>query len=94
MTPEFRRALGARRDEVGHLIRHEMRMRGYTSKSLAQKIGCTGACVSRTISGGLHSAIVLDALREIGVPEEYLHDPRRAVFSPRRSAPSTRRTAT
>lgn len=79
MTPEFRRRLGAKRAEVTHIILHEMRVRGYSGKSLAQALGCSGANVSRTINGGGHSPLVLDALRELGVPEQYLFDPRRAV---------------
>lgn len=79
MTPEFRRRLGAKRAEVSHIILHEMRVRGYSGASLAREIGCSGANVSKTISGGGHSTLVLDALRELGVPEAYLFDPRRAV---------------
>lgn len=79
MTPEFRRQLGAQRAEVSHLIRHEMRVRGYSGRSLARAIGCSDVNVSRAISGSGHSPMVLDALRELGVPEEYLFDPRRAV---------------
>ena len=79
MTPEYRRWLGAKRAEVSHLILHEMRMRGYSGASLARALGCSGANVSNAIKGANHSPLVLDALREIGVPEEYLFDPRRAV---------------
>ena len=80
MTPEIRRRLGAKRAEVSHLILHELRLRGYTGAALARKLGCSGNNVSRTIIGGAHSPMVLDALRELGVPEEYLFDPRRAVL--------------
>ncbi|MDR2745695.1 MAG: XRE family transcriptional regulator [Desulfovibrio sp.] len=79
MTPELRRRLGAKRAEVSHIILHEMRVRGYSGASLARDLGCSGANVSKTISGGGHSPLVLDALRELGVPEEYLCDPRRAA---------------
>ncbi|SBV95564.1 conserved hypothetical protein [uncultured delta proteobacterium] len=79
MTPELRRRLGAQRAEVSHLILHEMRLRGYSGLSLAKTLGCSGQNVSKTITGGAHSPMVLDALRELGVPEEYLFDPRRAV---------------
>lgn len=76
MTPEIRRKLGSQRAEVSHLITHELRKRGYTGASLARTLGCSANNVSRTIIGGAHSPMVLDALREIGVPEEYLFDPR------------------
>ena len=79
MTPEFRRRLGAQRAEASHLIRHEMRVRGYSGRSLARALGCSDVNVSRTVSGNAHSPLVLDALRELGVPEQYLFDPRRAV---------------
>ena len=79
MTPEIRRQLGAQRAEVSHLITHELRKRGYTGASLARALGCSANNVSRTIIGGAHSPMVLDALRELGVPEHYLFDPRRGV---------------
>ena len=79
MTPEFRRRLGAKRAEVSHIILHEMRVRGYSGASLARALGCSSANVSKTICGGNHSALVLDALRSLGIPENLLFDPRRAV---------------
>lgn len=78
MTSEFRRRLGAKRAEVSHIISHEMRVRGYSGAALARALGCSGANVSRTINGSVHSPLVLDALRELGVPERYLFDPRLA----------------
>lgn len=80
MTPEIRRELGAKRSQVTHLLRHEMRMRGYTDSSLAREIvGCSSQNVRKTLIGENHSPRVLDALREIGVPEKYLFDPRRVI---------------
>lgn len=76
MTPELRRTLGTKRAEVCHLIRHEMRKRGYSAKGLAEHLGCSDANIHRAISGTSHSPLVLDALREIGVPEALLFDPR------------------
>ena len=35
--------------------------------------------VSDTVKGYKHSLAVLDVLRKVGIPEEYLCDPRRAV---------------
>lgn len=80
MTPELRRQLGARRAEVSHLILHELRSKGYSGAALARQLGCSCNNVSRTIIGGAHSPMVLDALRELGIPEEYLFDPRRVVL--------------
>lgn len=75
MTPEFRRQLGARRAQVSHLLKHEMRIRGYTLVALAQTLSCSVNNVSRVISGSGHSPLVLNGLRAIGVPEELLFDP-------------------
>ena len=77
MTPEIRRELGFKRAEVSHLIKHLMRLNGYTEPRLAKELGCSTNNVSRVITGNGHSEMVLNALREIGVPEQYLFDPRR-----------------
>lgn len=76
MTPEIRHRLGARRAEVSYLIKHEMRLRGHTCKSLAKQLGCSTENVSRTVRGLAHSPMVLDALLTL-VPERHLYDPRR-----------------
>lgn len=78
MTPEFRRQFGEERAAVSHLIRHEMRLRGYSGRSLAEALGCSDVLVYRTICGTSHSPRVLDALHELGVPAELLFDPRLA----------------
>ncbi len=80
MTPELKRQLGAQRAKVSYVIRHYIRQSGYTGDSLAEAIGISGAHVSRTIVGLSHSGAVLDALRDLGVPEEYLYDPRRVTL--------------
>lgn len=77
MTPEVRRILGAQRAEVRHLIAYEMRRKGFTSSALADAIGISANSVSRVMAGAMHSPRILNAMREIGVPEEYLFDPRR-----------------
>ena len=80
MTPEIRRELGTKRSKVTHLIRYEMRMRGYSDSSFARElVGLSHQSVRKTLIGENHSPRVLDALREIGVPEKYLFDPRRMV---------------
>lgn len=82
MTPEMRRELGAKRARVTHLLRYELRMRGYTDSSLAREIvGCTPQNVRKTLVGESHSPRVLDALRMLGVPEKYLFDPRMAELA-------------
>lgn len=81
MTPEIRRRLGAKRSQVAHLLHYEMGMRGHTDSSLGRKLGCTPQNVRKTRIGENHSTLVLDALRELGVPEKYLFDPRQVVVS-------------
>ena len=79
MTPEQKLILGARRAATKHLLVHEMRLRGHTSTSLARALGVTHQSIYKTVSGLMHSPRVLDALRELGVPQELLHDPRYAA---------------
>lgn len=74
-----RKLLGAERAEVAHLIRYEMKKRGYDGKKLAARLKCSGGNVSRTIQGKGHSELVLNGLRELGIPEAYLFDPRRSA---------------
>jgi predicted transcriptional regulator len=75
-----RKVLGARRAEVAHLIKYEMKRRGHTGESFAKLLGCSGQNVSVTICGYGHSKLVLDGLRAIGVPEDLLYDPRRGRY--------------
>lgn len=77
MTPELFRQYGNRRAEVAHLIRYEMRKRGYNGTTLARELGCSRENVSHVLRGISHSPRVLDALRAVGVPEELLFDPRK-----------------
>jgi len=75
-----RKALGAHRAEVAHLIKYEMKKRaGHDGRSLAKVLGCSGQIVSATILGKKHSPTVLDGLKGLGVPEWYLYDPREGV---------------
>ena len=45
-------------------------------RQFAFSIGVSAESVSATVLGKKHSPQVLDALKKIGVPEEYLFDPR------------------
>ena len=47
---------------------------------LGRRIGVTAELVSATVRGKKHSPRVLDALRDSGVPEQYLFDPRLARY--------------
>lgn len=72
-----RRALGEQRAKVRFLIKQALDDKGFSGVSLAEKLGCSGQNVSSTILGRGHSELVLNGLREIGVPEDLLFDPRR-----------------
>lgn len=58
-------------------IHEALARRGTTSAALARELGISTAAVSRTLTGKNHSPRILEALRDAGVPEEYLFDPRR-----------------
>lgn len=74
-----RKALGAKRRKVRHFIRCEMAGSGWTMSRLAEALGCTVGNISKVVAGECHSMLVLNGLREIGVPERYLFDPRKGL---------------
>ena len=76
VSRERRRQLRESRAKVRRLIEAEMAERKITAASLARKLGCSHCNVYNTLSGKGSSYQVLDALREAGVPEELLFDPR------------------
>lgn len=59
-------------------IREVLDAHDMSQAELARRIGVSGAVVCATIRGRKHSPRVLDALRELGVPEKYICDPRGA----------------
>lgn len=83
MTPQVLRSFGEKRGKVSHLIQYELRIRGWNQAAVARALGYSGVAVGKVINGQGHSEVVLAKLREIGVPEEYLFDPRRAGVSMR-----------
>ena len=73
-----RRECGERRRKHRAEIRAYLLMHHrLTLSALAERIGVSVESVSGTIRGRMHSPKVLDALREKGVPEKYLFDPRK-----------------
>ena len=50
---------------------------GMSQAEFARLVGVTAQAVSATLNGVRHSPRVLEKLREIGVPEKYLCDPRK-----------------
>lgn len=77
LTTVKRAELGARRCAQRWCIRQEMERNGLsTIRSLAQYVGVSTEIVSKTLLGEKHSPKVLDALRNLGIAENLLFDPR------------------
>lgn len=74
-----RAACGQKRCRAAFRIHEALAKRGLKSADLARSLGISTSAMSQTLTGKQHSARVLDALREAGVPEKYLYDPRRNV---------------
>lgn len=73
----LRAACGQKRCRAVFRIHEALARRGLKSADLARSLGISTSAFSQTLTGKQHSARVLDALREAGVPEKYLYDPRR-----------------
>lgn len=71
-----REECGHRRYKTRHMIRAILVERGLSMSELGRRIGVTAELVSATVLGKKHSPRVLDALRDNGIPERYLFDPR------------------
>lgn len=78
-SPALRAACGARRARNRWRIFEALEKAGTNSAAIARQLGIQRASVSKVITGNGHSPVVLDALREAGVPEKYLYDPRRTA---------------
>ena len=70
-------ACGQKRARAVYRIHEALARRGLKSCDLARDLGISTSAMSQTLTGKHHSRRVLDALREAGVPEKYLFDPRR-----------------
>ncbi len=75
-SPIIRMQFGAQRSYWSMRIFEHLKRQGLCARDLAQQLGISDSAVYATISGRNHSARVLQALREVGVPEKYLFDPR------------------
>jgi transcriptional regulator, putative len=73
----IKKEFGRERAQKRWSIREELDARGLTLADVARLAGRHPSLVSATLQGFKHSPAILDALRKIGVPEEYLHDPRK-----------------
>ena len=68
---------GFHRYQKRHEIRAILLTHGLTMRQFSKNIGVSAQAVSATVLGKKHCPQVLDALKNLGVPEEYLFDPRR-----------------
>lgn len=72
-----RKRLGEQRCFWSMRIYEALRRNGRSAAVIAYELGISRTAVSATILGKSHSPRILDALREAGVPEKYLFDPRK-----------------
>lgn len=75
-VPLNRNECSQRRYQARYKIRAVLDEHDMSMSELARRIGVSAVSVAATVRGKNHSRKVLGALREIGVPEEYLFDPR------------------
>lgn len=71
-----RAACGEKRCFYSYRIHEALARAGISAASLAKEIGVTKSAVSNVLAGRSHSPYILNALRNTGVPERYLFDPR------------------
>lgn len=71
-----RAKIGERRCFYSMRIHEALRRNGRTATVIAYELKVSLSAVSATILGKNHSARILDALRDAGVPDKYLFDPR------------------
>lgn len=72
-----KRDCGLRRYQRRNFIKAAIISSGMTQAVLADLVGVSQQAVSATVNGYIHSERVLNKLREIGVPEKFLFDPRK-----------------
>lgn len=75
---EERRRCGAARARMRYRIREALDRNGIDLKTIAERVGVSPPAVQKVVGGYTHSKRILQALREAGVPEKYLFDPRTA----------------
>lgn len=78
MSCEERRRYGAARARMRYRIREALDRNGMDLKTIAERVGVSPPAVQKVVAGNTHSKRILQALREAGVPEQYLYDPARA----------------
>lgn len=76
MTGMSRAECAQQRYKSRYKIREFLDDRDISMSELGRRIGVSGVAVQRTVQGKSHSPRVLEALRQLGVPEALLFDPR------------------
>jgi lambda repressor-like predicted transcriptional regulator len=74
---QFFAECGQKRRQNKMFIRAALLHNGHTEASLARQLGVLSQTVCKVIAGVLHSEDIIAALVQAGVPEAYLHDPRK-----------------
>ncbi len=69
-------ACGYQRFQYRHIIRAYLLEQGLSMRQFAKNIGVSAQAVSATVLGQKHCPQVLDALKGIGIAENYVFDPR------------------
>ncbi len=77
---------GKKRAENKRLIQKHLDEVGLNGTKIAERAGLNRKTVSFVLNGHCHSPKVLEELRKVGVPEEYICDPRRAEAEERQHA--------
>ncbi|MGE4264259.1 MAG: XRE family transcriptional regulator [Desulfovibrio sp.] len=67
---------GLARNRVRRRIQEHLDRAGRSMADVGRELGVTRQLVAATVAGANHNARVLSKLRELGVPERYLFDPR------------------
>lgn len=67
---------GLARNRVRRRIQEHLDRVGKSMADVGRELGVTRQLVAATVAGANHNARVLSRLRELGVPERYLFDPR------------------
>lgn len=68
---------GERRCFYSFRIHEALARAGTSATGLAKELGISQQAVSSVLMGKSHSERILNAFRELGVPEKFLFDPRR-----------------
>lgn len=77
MTVLERKKLGLKRAGKRYYILAQLEEAGYTPAMLAQELGISYVAMWKFLAGQSHSQRIMDKMREKGVAEKHLFDPKR-----------------